>query len=67
MCVNNVKNMTMMLVIGPEPSGLNYCTKGNEPCEFSINGWGVQASKLVIDAKDLIFGRFDRDDRPTIT
>ena len=27
--------------------------------------WGVQAPKLVIDAKDLIFGHFDRDDRPT--
>ena len=29
--------------------------------------WGVQASKLVIDTKDLIFGHFDRDDRPTIS
>ena len=36
-------------------------------CPYAAFIGGVQASKLVIDAKDLIFGHFDRDDRPTIS
>ena len=35
--------------------------------EKESENWGVQASKLAIDTKDLIFGHFDRDDSPMIS
>ena len=56
-------------------SSYEFCHKmsNNEYLEWQPTGlhvigpWAVQASKLVIDTKDLIFGHFDRDDRPTIS
>lgn len=30
--------LTYMLVVGPEPGGEFYCTRGNEPCEMTLNG-----------------------------